>query len=388
MSENFGPKELLAFDIALKGDRCEREQDYKNACKYYERAAVMGHKLACYSAGKYYEEGKGVKQDYKKAYKYYKMAADKGCEYACYRLGELYEKGNGVKQDYEAAFKYYKLAADKGYKLACNSLGELYEKGNGVKQDYEEAYRYYKLAIDNGWRFAEFAIKRLCEKGYVAPPVDEETEPCCEQDIIQENKSVEEMVFVEETSESFRTEEEEEEVEEEETCESFRTEEEEEEFEEEICEPAETEEENEPEEEPVNEGKKGYGFISYSTKNQMAADSVNNLLQEEGIKTWMAPNDIPAGGKYAQVINRALKDCACLILILSNDAQNSTWVSKEVERAISYNKPIIPIQIEDVILNDEFEFYISTDQIVAVQKIDRNLKEIKNILASIKTFTS
>ncbi len=121
-----------------------------------------------------------------------------------------------------------------------------------------------------------------------------------------------------------------------------------------------------------------YAFISYSTKNQASADTMRDLLRENGIKTWMAPGDIPAGSKYAKVINRAVKDCACFVLMLSEDAQNSVWVEKEVERAVNYRKPIIPVQIEDVVLNDEFELYISTDQVVAIQKIDIEAKEIKN----------
>ena len=127
----------------------------------------------------------------------------------------------------------------------------------------------------------------------------------------------------------------------------------------------------------------GYAFISYCTKNQTAADTIRELFRKNGIATWMAPYDIPAGSKYATVISRALKDCSCLVLMLTNDSQNSTWVSKEVERAISYKKVIIPIQLEDVVLNDEFEFYISTDQIVAVNRIEESSAEIKSILTSV-----
>ena len=105
----------------------------------------------------------------------------------------------------------------------------------------------------------------------------------------------------------------------------------------------------------------GYVFISYSTKNKILAEAMRDLLKSEGVETWMAPKDIPAGSKYAQVINRSIKDCSCFLLMLSNDAQNSVWVAKEVERAVNYRKPVIPVQIENVALNDEFELYISTD---------------------------
>lgn len=104
------------------------------------------------------------------------------------------------------------------------------------------------------------------------------------------------------------------------------------------------------------------------------------LLIDNEIATWMAPGDIPAGSKYAQVISKAVKNCACFVLLLSENAQNSIWVAKETERAVNYRKPIIPVQIEAVKLNEEFEMYISTDQIVAVPKIDNSSPEIKEPL--------
>lgn len=131
----------------------------------------------------------------------------------------------------------------------------------------------------------------------------------------------------------------------------------------------------------------GYAFISYSTKNQSFADATKKLFKDAGIDTWMAPYDIPPGSKYAEVINQAVKNCSCCVLLLSNDSQKSIWVGKEIERAINYKKTIIPVQIEDVELNDEFEFYISTNQIIAIRKIDKESNEIKNLLKSVASFT-
>lgn len=130
----------------------------------------------------------------------------------------------------------------------------------------------------------------------------------------------------------------------------------------------------------------GYTFISYSTKNQTAADAMREFLLKNQIDVWMAPFDIPAGSKYAEVINKAIKGCSCVVLILTEASQNSIWVAKEVERAVNYQKPIIPVQMEDIILNDEFEFYISSSQVVAVQKINEESEELSKIVSSVKTF--
>lgn len=131
----------------------------------------------------------------------------------------------------------------------------------------------------------------------------------------------------------------------------------------------------------------GYAFISYSSKNQSSADVLRDLLNSKEIETWMAPGDIPVGSSYMKEINHALKNCSCLVLLLSNAAQGSQWVIKEVERAVNYQKPVIPVQIEDVILNDEFEFVLGSYQVVAVQKIDQDSNAIKKVLNRIMAVT-
>lgn len=127
----------------------------------------------------------------------------------------------------------------------------------------------------------------------------------------------------------------------------------------------------------------GYAFISYSSKNQSSADAMRILLNSKGIDTWMAPGDIPAGSKYAGVIKQALSECSCLVLMLSQATQNSEWVPKEVERAIHYKKTIIPVQIEDVVLTDEFDQYLCNTHIISVNKIDEESAAIKNLINSI-----
>lgn len=127
----------------------------------------------------------------------------------------------------------------------------------------------------------------------------------------------------------------------------------------------------------------GYVFISYSTANQSSADAFRNLLSKHGYGTWMAPYDIPAGRKYAEVINKAIKGCDCFALLLTNQSQDSVWVAKEVERAVHYRKLLIPISLENVVLNDEFEFYISTDQIVPVKTISEDSEDIQKILQTL-----
>ena len=103
-------------------------------------------------------------------------------------------------------------------------------------------------------------------------------------------------------------------------------------------------------------------FISYSTANSSEAYTVRNYLQRSGCTCWMAPDDIPAGSDYAEAIPKAITDCRIFILILSVDAQNSSWVRKELGKAIDKGKTVIPFMIRDFKLNDTFDFLLENAQ--------------------------
>lgn len=103
-------------------------------------------------------------------------------------------------------------------------------------------------------------------------------------------------------------------------------------------------------------------FISYSTIDSADAYSVRNFLQRNGCTCWMAPDDIAAGSDYAEAIPRAITDCRTFVLIFSPDAQNSTWVRKEVDKALDKGKTVIPFMLRNFKLNDTFDFLLGNAQ--------------------------
>lgn len=50
-----------------------------------------------------------------------------------------------------------------------------------------------------------------------------------------------------------------------------------------------------------------YAFISYGSKDRDIVNPIKDILVANGIKTWVAPDDIPAGSNYSEVINDAIK---------------------------------------------------------------------------------
>lgn len=141
----------------------EKRGDYKEAFKWYGKAAAQKHTEAVYRLGRCYEYGKGVDKDYKKAVEYYRQAADKDHAGAQYRLGCCYEFGRGLTKDYKEALKLYRAAASQSYASAEFRLGYLYERGKGVDKDQSEALRWYGLAAKHGYSKAQRFLLALQE---------------------------------------------------------------------------------------------------------------------------------------------------------------------------------------------------------------------------------
>lgn len=127
-----------------------------------------------------------------------------------------------------------------------------------------------------------------------------------------------------------------------------------------------------------------YVFVSYSSKNAGEAGRIRKLLDREGLPCWMAPYDIPAGAKYAHVIDGAIEKCSCLLLLLTKEAQESAHVEREIERAISYKKEIIPVCLDACALNPGFRYYLSSCQIANVEAIDEDDEEMLMVLERIR----
>ncbi len=85
-------------------------------------------------------------------------------------------------------------------------------------------------------------------------------------------------------------------------------------------------------------------------------------MEKNGISCWMAPNSIPTGSNYAMEIPKAIRGCSVFVVLLSQRAQQSKWVCKELDRAINNGKVIVPVMLEKCPLHDPFDFYLTDVQ--------------------------
>jgi TolB-like protein/Tfp pilus assembly protein PilF len=110
-------------------------------------------------------------------------------------------------------------------------------------------------------------------------------------------------------------------------------------------------------------------FVSYASLDAAVANSIVENLEQHGLKCWIAPRDVKPGAQYADAIVRAINEAKAVVLVMSGSAVDSAHVAREVERAASKRKPIIPFRIDTAALNPELEYFLSNSQWIDVPKL-------------------
>jgi hypothetical protein len=74
-------------------------------------------------------------------------------------------------------------------------------------------------------------------------------------------------------------------------------------------------------------------FISYSTKDQDFAGRLYADLQNNGVRCWLATEDLQGGKKVHEQIDQAIRIHDRLLLVLSGNSMSSEWVKTEIAKA-------------------------------------------------------
>lgn len=126
-------------------------------------------------------------------------------------------------------------------------------------------------------------------------------------------------------------------------------------------------------------------FVSYASPDRDVAFRIVGFLEQNGISCWVAPRDVGPGADYGQSIIDAIEQSRALVLILSDQSNDSQFVKKEVERAVSKTKPVLPVRIREVTPSGSLEFFISTAQWVDAWKspMEQHLLPLVNAIKAI-----
>ena len=120
-------------------------------------------------------------------------------------------------------------------------------------------------------------------------------------------------------------------------------------------------------------------FISHSSKDNKLASELCEYLEANGKSCFIAPRDIRYGKEYAEEIVDGIDDSKAMILLLSEQSNQSPHVLREVERAVSKSIPILIYKLENVELSKSMEYFLMAHQWLDAKMAD----DFSNILKCI-----
>ena len=94
-------------------------------------------------------------------------------------------------------------------------------------------------------------------------------------------------------------------------------------------------------------------FISYKREEQPVARTLADALEKQGWSVWWDPK-VRTGEHFDDVIEQALVDARCVIVLWSSLSVESRYVKDEATYALNRDK-LVPVAIEEVDLPFRFE---------------------------------
>jgi hypothetical protein len=100
-------------------------------------------------------------------------------------------------------------------------------------------------------------------------------------------------------------------------------------------------------------------FISYAHSDGDIAFKICDDLEKHGYGCWIAPRDITPGHNWGKAIIQGINNSRLMIMVFSEDSNQSVQVLREIERAVHKKIPIVLFRISDIDPSEDFEYYVS-----------------------------
>lgn len=83
-------------------------------------------------------------------------------------------------------------------------------------------------------------------------------------------------------------------------------------------------------------------FVSYAREDLEYVAALADHLKSAGVPVWLDDRISPSSD-WVETLEDRLESCACVVVVMSQDARKSRWVKRELLLAEELNKPIFPL---------------------------------------------
>ncbi len=88
-------------------------------------------------------------------------------------------------------------------------------------------------------------------------------------------------------------------------------------------------------------------FVSYSTHDLEQVNSLRQQLASTPVTVFVAEHSVSASQELPKEIAKAIQDCDLFVVLWSENARDSDWVSQEIGRASALQKTILPLVLTE-----------------------------------------
>ena len=100
-------------------------------------------------------------------------------------------------------------------------------------------------------------------------------------------------------------------------------------------------------------------FISHASSDSAQATRLTSLLEQHGVRCWVAPRDVTPGQPYADEIVHGIEGCAAFVLLATSASLASRNVLNELEQAHRSARVIYTVMVNQPKLPGDVSYYVA-----------------------------
>jgi TIR domain len=87
-------------------------------------------------------------------------------------------------------------------------------------------------------------------------------------------------------------------------------------------------------------------FLSYSFKDIERARRLRDALRLYGVEVWPSGTLTPGSPSWRAELQAQIEQASCVVVILTRDTPQSSWVTTAINQAAKSNIPILPVVMD------------------------------------------
>ena len=135
----------------------------------------------------------------------------------------------------------------------------------------------------------------------------------------------------------------------------------------------------------TNQGSQGSVFISYSRKDKVFVQKLNDALDNAGVEAWVDWEGIELASDWMERITTAIQGTDAFLFVISPDSLKSRVCADELELGIKLNKKLIPILHRDPTKSSKMHEKLAATNWVYLRKDDNLEETLPKLIDAINT---